>query len=98
MVAYSKSDKEFRKKVVNPELLTVWKEGQFAFEGTPIKDIAQMLEDNFGYKVTIEDENLASRKFTANIPSHNVETLLALIAESLDVKVEKTNNTIIIKN
>lgn len=98
LVAYSKSDKKFSKQVVNPGLFTSWKEGRFAFEGTPIKDIAQMLEDTYGYEVIIDNEELARRKFTADIPSHDVEILLTLIAESLDVKAEKVNNKIFIKN
>jgi len=98
LVAYSNADKKFSKKIVDPALLTAWKEGRFAFESTPIKDIAQMLEDTYGYTVIIEGEALANRKFTAEIPSHDVEILLALIAESLDVKTEKENDKITIKN
>ncbi len=98
LVAYSVSDKKFHKKIVDPAQLTAWKEGRFAFDSTPIKSIAQMLEDTYGYSVNIEGEILANRKFTANIPSHNVETLLVLIAESLDVEIERTENEINIKN
>jgi ferric-dicitrate binding protein FerR (iron transport regulator) len=98
LVAYSKTDRKFLKQEVNPKLFASWKEGRFAFEGTPIKDIVQMLEDTYGYEVSIENEALASRKFTADIPSHNVEVLLTLIAESLDVKADKINNNIEIKN
>jgi ferric-dicitrate binding protein FerR (iron transport regulator) len=98
LVAYSKTDRKFLKQEVNPQLFASWKEGRFAFEGTPIKDIVQMLEDTYGYEVSIENEALASRKFTADIPSHNVEVLLTLIAESLDVKADKINNNIEIKN
>ncbi len=98
LVAYSKTERKFLKKEVNPSLFTSWKEGRFAFDSTPINDIAQMLEDTYGYKVSIEDEQLASRKFTADIPSHDVDILLTLIAESLDVKAEKINNEIVIKN
>lgn len=98
LVAYSKFDKIFSKTVVNPGLFSSWKEGRFAFEGTSIKEIAQMLEDTYGYEVQIENEELAARKFTANIPSSSVEILLTLIAESLDVKAEKVQNRIIINN
>ena len=98
LVAYSKTDRKFFKKEVNPMLFTSWKEGRFAFESTSIKDIAEMLEDTYGYEVNIENDGLASRKFTADIPSHDVGILLTLIAESLDVKAEKINNKIVIKN
>jgi transmembrane sensor len=97
-VAYSKTDRKFLKQEVDPKLFISWKEGRFAFEGTPIREIAQMLEDNYGYEVKIGNQALASRKFTADIPSHDVGILLILIAESLDVKAEKINNEIEIKN
>ncbi|MEQ8882751.1 MAG: FecR domain-containing protein, partial [Cyclobacteriaceae bacterium] len=98
LVAFSKSDKKFIKKIVDPELFFVWKEGHFEFDGTPIKTVAKMLEEIYGYQVSIEDEILAGRKFTADIPSHDIEILLELIAESLDVKAEKNNNVIEFKS
>ncbi len=98
LVAFSKVDKKFRKNIVDPELLSVWKEGHFEFDGTPIKMVAKMLEEIYGYQVLIEGETLAGRKFTADIPSHDIEILLELIAESLDVKAEKNNNAIVFKN
>ncbi len=97
-VAYSKTDRKFLKQEVDAKLFSSWKEGRFAFDGTPIQEIAQMLEDNYGYEVKIENQALASRKFTADILSHDVGILLTLIAESLDVKAEKINNKIEIKN
>ena len=98
LVAFSKADRKFSKKIVNPELLSIWREGHFSFEGTPIKMVAKMLEEIYGYQVSIEGETLAGRKFTADIPSHDIEILLELIAESLDVKAEKNNNVIVFKN
>ncbi len=98
LVDFSKAEKKFQKKVVDPELLAVWKAGHFAFDGTPIRLVAKMLEDIYGYQVTIDDEKLAGRKFTADIPSHDIGILLELIAESLDVSAEKENNVIVFKN
>jgi len=94
LVEYEEANKNFRKQLVNTNMVSVWKEGKFAFEGTSLQEIGRMLEDSYGYSVTIEGNGLAERKFTANLPSRNVDFLLSLIAELMDIKAERNGDEI----
>jgi hypothetical protein len=46
----------------------------------------------------IEDKNLAQRKFTASLPSRDIDFLLSLISELLDIKASKDGNRITIES
>jgi transmembrane sensor len=98
LVEYEEANEQFQKHFVNPELMSVWKEDKFVFDGTSLQEIGNMLEDNYGFTVMIEDKNLAERKFTASLPSRDVDFLLSLISELLDIKVSKDENRITIEN
>lgn len=98
LVEYEEANEQFHKQLVNPELASVWKENKFMFEGTSLQEIAYMLEDNYGYKVTLQNRALAQRKLTANLPSRDVDFLLALISELLDINASKDGNRITIEN
>lgn len=70
---------------VKVELHEAWTRNLFVFENTPLRDIAQRLRDTYGLEVVFPDEELANRRFTANLTSENLETLLTVIAVTYDL-------------
>ncbi|MHA4742516.1 FecR family protein [Dyadobacter sp. MSC1_007] len=75
-----------------------WKEQRYVFNGTPVREILAMIEENFGQKVSLSDSNIALRSITGNFKTKNAEELLKTISEVLDVKVEQNGSTILLTN
>lgn len=75
-----------------------WKEQRYMFNGTPVREILAMIEENFGQKVTLSDSNLAERSITGNFKTKNAEELLKTISEVLDVRIEQNGSNILLTN
>jgi transmembrane sensor len=75
-----------------------WTEQRYVFNGTPVKEILAMIEENFGQKVNLSDSNIALRSITGNFKTRNAEELLKTISEVLDLRVEQNGATILLTN
>ncbi|GEO05192.1 anti-sigma factor [Adhaeribacter aerolatus] len=83
-----------RKQTVDPALYASWHQQKYVFYKTPLAEIARMLEDTYGLSVQFKDPALAQRQLTGELPGLNLNILLAAIAESMDIKVTKTRDTV----
>jgi ferric-dicitrate binding protein FerR (iron transport regulator) len=79
---------------VNAELHEAWTRNRFVFENTPLRDIAQRLHDVYGLEVTFADDELADKRFTANLSSENLETLLTVIAATYHLDLERSEGRV----
>lgn len=75
-----------------------WKEQRYMFNGTPVREILAMIEENFGQKVILSDSNLAQRSITGNFKTKNAEELLKTISEVLDVRIQQNGSNILLTN
>ncbi|KQS33364.1 FecR family protein [Dyadobacter sp. Leaf189] len=75
-----------------------WKEQRYVFNATSMQEIAALLEENFGQKVTLADSAIAQRTITGNFKTRNAEELLRTISEVLDMKIERNGSTISLMN
>jgi transmembrane sensor len=98
LVERSGKNAGFTKKVVDPALYSSWRNGQFIFKTTPVAEIAAILEDTYGWKVEILDQNLARMTFTSTVPVKKPEVLLRLLAESFHVSIRKKGSQVVIGN
>jgi len=94
-VAVSAESDDLETKAVDPELYTAWTKNKLIFDRTPLPEIARLLEDNYGLEVTLKDENLKDRIFTATIPTIQVDVLLTILEESMKgVKITKEGDQV----
>jgi hypothetical protein len=63
-----------------------------------LEEIAQTLEDNFGYKVIFADPSVSTRKFTGTGRTDQLNILLKKISKSNDLDINITSQTITISN
>ncbi|CAN5438930.1 hypothetical protein BH23BAC1_BH23BAC1_15720 [soil metagenome] len=98
MVEFSPSKETFSKKTVEADKITSWRNQKFIFEESSLKEIAQVIEDNYGYEVKFQDQALANRNFTGSIPYQNVDLFLTVLAESFNLIITKNQDTIMMKN
>jgi ferric-dicitrate binding protein FerR (iron transport regulator) len=84
-------------KQVNTAVYTAWKEGQLIFDRTPLEEIVQLLENNYGYEVQVQDPELLNLPFTYTLVGNDVDLLIHTIAESLELDISKNNQTLRIR-
>ena len=95
LVEFSKKDNKLVKQNVNTNQFSSWKENKLIFEDTAMKEIALVIQENYGLKVKFQDESLAKRKITGTIPSENLQILLSSLETIFNVKITEQNGALI---
>ncbi len=92
--ALSEEDTAFRTRRVEPALYSSWRQNKLIFEAMPLSQVAQLLEDNYGLRVTFGEPALAREQFTATIPTRDPDVLLSALAESFNLEVRRSGNQV----
>lgn len=82
------------KKLTNPELLITWTKHQLVFKDATLEEIAQTLQDDFGYKVELDQSISAKQKIEGEINVTTVDELLGIISNTLHIDITKNDKTI----
>ncbi|QNF31472.1 FecR domain-containing protein [Adhaeribacter swui] len=90
-------NKEFVKKKVNPLIYSSWIHKKLLFDDTSIRDIATLLENNYGFQVEVNDSTLMDRRLTGEVYVEDVETLLKALSKSFQLDIAHQGNTLILK-
>ncbi len=96
-VSYDAKSKQVEKTVVNPEQLTSWRNNELIFEATPLSEVAHLLEDNYGYEVMFEEEDLKELLFSGTISADKINLLLVALSETHRIKIIHRNDTLIFR-
>jgi ferric-dicitrate binding protein FerR (iron transport regulator) len=76
--------------------IAAWKEQRYVFNGTSLREICVMIEENFGEKVTLATPEIADRTITGNFKTKNADDLLKAISEALDLRIRSSGDSTII--
>jgi len=98
LVEYLPANGQLVKRKVNPAVYSSWVDKKLVFYETPLGEIAQLLEDNYGLKLEFGNEQLARRKFTGSVSTDDPELLLTAIATSFQLEVNRRDDIIEITN
>ncbi|MDF9799348.1 transmembrane sensor [Catalinimonas alkaloidigena] len=96
-VSYDTNSKQIEKKIVNPELLTSWRNNELIFEAAPLSEIAILLEDNYGYQVIFEEETIEALLFSGTISAQKIKLLLEALSETHQIQITQQDDTLIFK-
>ena len=88
---------ELTRKTVDANNYLEWRNNRLVFVGTSLHEIAQMLEDNYGYEVSFQNDSIKNRKFTGSSSAVEIEELLEKLSRVYDLKVEKNGNKVVLK-
>jgi transmembrane sensor len=91
------NDEQLNKKQDGSNNILAWKEKKMVFENTCMKDVAKMIEEHYGVTVVLEDGAIATKEISGIMPNNNLETLLTTLEETLECKIERKGNDIIIR-
>lgn len=99
LVELNKGGGDFQKKIVNPETYIAWRHNELVFEATPLIEIIDILEHNYGFDVEVQ-ESVATREmlFTGKAPADDIALLLKMLSETFDINVSQTDKKIIFQN
>ena len=86
------------RQTAHPENLSAWKQHRFSFETTSLREIAQLLEDNYGLTVKIEGDGLANRTISGSFPAQDANEVIKLVAELLQINYFRENNNVTFSN
>lgn len=84
-----------KRQTPHPEAAADWKQHRFTFEQTSLREVAALLEENYGLSVVIETPELASRTVSGSFPARDADEVLKLMAELLQINYSHTNNRVI---
>ncbi len=96
MISYASEKNDLQVRQVDTELYTSWKENQLVFEQESVQEIANVLEDTYGYAVSIPSDSLKNELFSGSTPTDNLEVLLLSLEATLQVAIQQRNDSIII--
>lgn len=85
------------KKTVKPERYAAWTEKRLVFDGTPLPEVAQMLEDHFGLTVTIENPALLTKTLSGEISLENEQVLLQALRDLYGIRITREGNALTLK-
>jgi len=91
-VEYDKTSKEIAVNQQDPSIVTAWKDGKFVFIDQPLSEICMELENWYNVEIKIEDQKLASTRYTSVVKrSTTVEMVLRILSVTDQIHYEITN-------
>jgi ferric-dicitrate binding protein FerR (iron transport regulator) len=74
-----------------------WSRHEFHFENTPLREIAQLVEKTYGYKMVTEDDSLMNKQLTGDLRAENVQEFVKVLEFALKLKMEIVNKQILVR-
>lgn len=88
-------DHKLAAKEVDPEQYVQWRHERLSFYSQPVRDIIQVLEDNYGYKVQWRSKHSQEETFTGSCQANNAPLLLQAIASAFEMRVTIHDKTVV---
>ena len=92
------NDKGLDKKAADAVNITAWKDRKMVFDKTPLPEVARMIEAHYGVQVVLADSTVAAKTLTGMMSNDNLDLLLSALEGTMEYKIERNGNTIVIKN
>ncbi len=95
---FDSTQEQFNITTGETEQMTSWREHRWVFDDTPLVEILQRIEDEFGLKVRQVDSQLLNRKVSGQVSTREKATLFLALEALLDVKITEKSGELIIKD
>lgn len=82
-------------EVEDMQLYMSWRKGYLKFKDEPMKNVAKDFERRYGIEVSFKDSEIERLSLTAYLKSRSLQNVLNVIATSLDIRYELTDNKVI---
>lgn len=81
---------------VNPLSRNAWTRRELELDGYTLLQLLQILEDTYGYDITLQSPELADKKLTGTIPASSGEDILFVLQKTLGLRVSRNGNRLVI--
>jgi ferric-dicitrate binding protein FerR (iron transport regulator) len=100
IVEYDRELKKISRDSVNVQKAVSWKRKELMLDHTTVEEVIKAIEEIFGYKVEIENENLLKRQITGTgtISMKDEQTLFKALEVILQVDIRKDGTILHIKS
>jgi transmembrane sensor len=92
------SQDQLVKRTVKQDSVIAWKDHKLSFEGTPLKQVAAIIKEQYGVNVRLADEAVANRTVTGIMPNENLDVLLRSLEATAEFQVIRQGDEIIIQD
>lgn len=83
--------------VADTTAAVAWTQQQLVLEGTTVKEVIQLLEDNYGYHVVLEDSSLAEKKLRGTVPMQRKEDLFFVLSKIFNIDIIQQQDTLLFR-
>lgn len=95
LVEVSKETRKVEKKKVEVDNYSSWRQNKLVFVSMSLEEIAAMLEDNYGYEVSFEDEALKDLRFTGSASVDNLQELLQKLSKVFGLRIRQEGKKLV---
>jgi transmembrane sensor len=81
-------------RVVGKNNYALWTKNKLLFDKTPLREVAEMLEQTYGIHVQFQDEEMKSKELSGEISSATADDILKAIVETFDLQVVRDGDTV----
>lgn len=95
---YNKSTRQFTKSVPDPvENTASYKSKVFQFKANTLREVIRQVNEVYGSNILLGDERLGNCRLSVMFNDENIDTVIEIIAETLDLEVERTGEKVVFK-
>ena len=74
-----------------------WKDGTLFMKDTPTKEILKKIQEIYGVSIVIENEKIMGQLKTVGVPMDKLEIAIPILERTLDVKITRAGNKLIVE-
>lgn len=97
LVEFSEQESRVTKKKINTAIYTSWKDNKLLFDNTALREVFQLIRDNYGIEVVLYDSQLNNKVFTGSAPANDLDILISKLATIYDLQVRKGKGKIVLE-
>lgn len=86
-----------QKTGIKPDSLLAWKQHQLLFDKTPLKEVVEIIKDQYGVQIDLEDRSIADSTITGIMRNDNLDVFLQALETTSDYEVIRKDGKIAIK-
>lgn len=76
---------------------SAWQQNKLILKNPTVREIARYLEDNFGYRIELEDQRMGNKIITGPILYDSLDDALFILSTVLNTQIIKKDSTIILR-
>lgn len=96
---YNITNKQFVKGVLEPaESIASYRSRTFNFNGTPLNEVIKQINNVYDVNIDLDNEQIGNKELSVEFNNEPVDVVISIIAETLDLEIEKRDSSFILKS